>query len=55
MDPLTLIVVVLLLFVLLGGYGYRSDWGGPQFGGLVGVLLVILLLLFLTGNLSRIR
>jgi hypothetical protein len=51
MDPLLLILLVLLL--VGGGWGYRSDWGGSQYGGLVGVLLLILLILFLTGHLGR--
>jgi hypothetical protein len=50
------LLIILLVLILLGGggYGYRSGWGGPQFGGLLGLVLIILLILFLTGNL-RIR
>ena len=44
-----------LLVVLLGGggvYGSRAGWGGPHYGGLLGLVLVILLVLWLTGNLG---
>jgi hypothetical protein len=40
--------------VLLGGggfYGSRAGWGGPHYGGLLGLVLLILLILWLTGNL----
>jgi hypothetical protein len=53
---LTVLVVVVLLVLLLGGgggyYGRRSGWRGPQFGGLFGLIVVILLVLWLTGNLG---
>jgi hypothetical protein len=49
-----LIVVILLVLLLLGGsgYGYQAGWQGPQYGGLLGLVLVILLILALTGNLN---
>jgi hypothetical protein len=50
-----LILIVLLLVLLLGGggfYGSRAGWGGPHYGGLLGLVLVILLVLWLTGNLA---
>jgi hypothetical protein len=42
-----------LLVILLGGggYGCRANWGGQEFGRLLGLILIILLILFLTGNL----
>ncbi len=49
------LVVVLLILLLLGGggyYGQGAGWGGPQYGGLVGLVLLILLILLLTGNLN---
>jgi hypothetical protein len=56
MSPLGLILLVLLIVVLAsGGYGYRSGWyaGAPHYGygiGLVGVLLIVLLVLLLLGR-----
>lgn len=50
----TLLIVVLLVLLLGGGgafYGPRAGWRGPHYGGLVGLILIILLVLFLTGNL----
>ena len=50
-----LIVIVLLLVLLLGGggfYGSRAGWRGPQFGGLGGLVVLILVVLWLTGNLG---
>lgn len=48
----TLLVVLLVLLLLGGGgYGYRANWAAPQFGGLLGLILIILLILILTGNL----
>ena len=26
MDPLTLLVIILIVLLLFGGYGYRSGW-----------------------------
>lgn len=50
MTPLTLIIVVLLVVLLLGGlpnYSYSSSWGyGPS--GLIGLILIVLLILILT-------
>jgi hypothetical protein len=50
-----LIVIIVLLVVLLGGggfYGSRAGWGGPHYSGLLGLVLLILLILWLTGNLA---
>jgi hypothetical protein len=50
-----LIVIIVLLVLLLGGggfYGSRAGWGGPHFGGLLGLVLLILVILWLTGNLG---
>lgn len=49
----TLLIVILLLLLLGGGggwYGYRQ-WGGPGLGGALGLLVLIILVLALTGNL----
>jgi uncharacterized protein DUF3309 len=49
---LTTILIVVLILALIGAlptWGYSRNWGyGP--GGLVGVLLVVLLVLALTGR-----
>ena len=46
------ILIVLLILVLIGAFprwGYSSGWGyGPS--GLVGVILIIVLILALTGH-----
>ena len=50
-----LILIIVLLVVLLGGggvYGSRAGWGGPHYGGLLGLVLLILVILWLTGNLG---
>jgi Protein of unknown function (DUF3309) len=49
---LSTILIVLLILVLVGAFprwGYSSGWGyGPS--GLVGVLLIVVLVLALTGR-----
>ena len=48
MDPLTLLVIVLIICVLFGGYGYRSGWYEPRpyyGGGALGVVLLIIIIL----------
>jgi hypothetical protein len=53
-----LIIVIVVLVLLFGGgggyyYGHRSGWGTPHYGGgLVGLVLIVLLILWLTGNLG---
>ena len=49
----TILIIILILLLLGGGgghYGY-SQWGPVGGGGFVGVALVIILVLFLTGRL----
>ena len=58
MDTTTLVIVLLVLVLLFGGgsgyYGRRAGWRGPHYGGsLLGLILLILLVLWLTGNLGR--
>ena len=50
-----LIVVLILLFGGGGGYYYgrRANWGGPHYGGgLLGLVLIILLVLWLSGTMG---
>jgi hypothetical protein len=53
MSPLVWILVIfLVLAVVGGGIGYRRGSGGiAGGGGLIGLVLVILLIMYLTGNL----
>jgi hypothetical protein len=53
--PILLIVVLVLLFGGGGGYYYGrgAGWGTPHYGGgLLSLVLIILLILWLTGNLA---
>ncbi len=50
-----LIVVLILLFGGGGGYYYGrgAGWRGPQYGGgLLGLVVLVLVVLWLTGNLG---
>lgn len=50
MSTLLLVVLVLLLLGALPTWGYSSGWGwGPS--GIVGVLVIILIVMLLTGRL----
>lgn len=54
---MSIILIIVLLVLLLGGggayYGPRAGWRGPHYGGgLLGLVLLILLVLWLTGNLG---
>ena len=48
---ITLIVVLLLLTLLSGGYGHSRGWGYYGWSPL-GLLILIILILALTGNLN---
>jgi hypothetical protein len=48
---ITLLVVLLLLALLGGGYGHSRGWGYYGWSP-VGLLILIILILALTGNLS---
>ena len=54
---MSLILIVVVLVLLFGGgayYGPRAGWRGPHYGGgLLGLVLLVLLVLWLTGNLGR--
>jgi Protein of unknown function (DUF3309) len=51
-----ILIAVVVLFLLFGGvgYGYRSSWGNTYGGGLglLGTLLVIVLILWLLGEIK---
>ncbi|HEY1440631.1 MAG TPA: DUF3309 family protein [Mycobacterium sp.] len=58
MSPLAIILIVILILVMFGGFhGYRSGWysGGPGYYGYgfsgLGLVVIILLVLLLTGYL----
>jgi hypothetical protein len=47
-----LLLIIILLILLFGGGWYGFNRGGPVWGGgWVGIVLVVLLILYLTGNL----
>jgi hypothetical protein len=52
-----MLILLLVVLILLGGggyyYGRGAGWRGPQYGGgLLGLVLIILLVLWLTGSLG---
>jgi hypothetical protein len=53
-----LIVLIVVLVLLFGGgggyyYGRGRDWGAPHYGGgLLGLILIVLLILWLAGALA---
>jgi hypothetical protein len=57
MGLILIIVIVLLLFGGGGAfYGRRANWGTPHYaGGFVGLVLLLLILLWATGNLGGVR
>jgi hypothetical protein len=50
MSLLTLLVVLLVVSVLVGGWGHTRDWGVYGWSPL-GIVLVVLVVLWLTGSL----
>lgn len=48
---MTLLIIILLVILLGGGWWGHATWGYPGLGGALGVVLLIVLVLFLTGNL----
>ena len=51
MSLTMLLIILLILAVLFGGYGTRRNWGYYGWSP-VGIIVLILLILLLTGNLS---
>lgn len=51
------LLIVLLVLLLIGAFGsypawpHSTSWGYAPFGGILGLLLVIVLILAITGNL----
>jgi hypothetical protein len=50
MSLLTLLIILLIVAALFGGYGTRRNWGYYGWSP-VGLVVLLLLLLLLTGNL----
>lgn len=48
MDLLTILIIVLIVLVLFGGYGYRENWHtafGPAAPSLFGILVAVILII----------
>lgn len=54
---MTTILIIIVVVILLGGGGYWgfSQWGNQGLGGVLGLVLIIVLILWLTGNLGSLR
>ena len=50
MSLLTLLVILFVLAILFGGYGTRRNWGYYGWSP-VGIIVVLVLFLLVTGNL----
>lgn len=58
MSLLTLLLIVLLIAAVMGAgpwYGWNRNWGYGPMGGIVGLILLVLLILFLTGHLGGVH
>ncbi|MGB7126222.1 MAG: DUF3309 family protein [Methylovirgula sp.] len=47
----TILIIVLLIFLFGGGYYGFSRYRGPGLGGIIGVVLVVVAVLWLLGRL----
>lgn len=50
----TLLILILVIILLFGGgwYGYRTNPGSfPYFGGVIGIIILVLVILWATGKL----
>lgn len=51
MSVVTLLIILFVVALLFGGYGSRQGWGYYGWSP-VGLILLLILLLWLTGNLA---
>jgi hypothetical protein len=51
----TILVIVVVVILLGGGYWGHAQWGNQGLGGVLGLVLIIVLILWLTGNLGSLR
>ena len=51
----TLLIIILLIILFGGGGGYYAhrSWGGRGLGGVLGLVLLIIVVLWLVGGLGR--
>lgn len=49
MSLLTILLIILVICVCFGGFGQYRNWG-PGYWSPVGLLLLVLLVLYLTGH-----
>lgn len=51
---MSLILIILVVLILFGGFGYSQGWhsgpGFPAFGGGIGLIVLILIILLLMGR-----
>lgn len=53
MTTTTLLIIVLIILLLGGGWGWRSyPERGPYIGGVVGLLILVLVILWATGRIG---
>jgi hypothetical protein len=52
MSLFMLLIVLLIVAAVFGSWGRGQPWGGPFAWSPLGLVLVILLILWLTGNLN---
>jgi hypothetical protein len=52
LGMLSLLIVLLVIAAIFGVFGYGQPWGGARSWSPLGIVLVILLVLALTGNLG---
>ena len=53
MGTILVIILVLILLGALPRWPYNREWSYAPFGGLLTLILVLLLILYLTGNLRH--
>jgi hypothetical protein len=55
LGMLSLLIVLLVIAAIFGVFGYGQPWGGARSWSPLGIVLVILLILWLTGNLGPVE